>query len=126
MPRGGIRKKIDNNGRGVREKCRSVPRGAPSPFFCWHHFFARCLTLLPRSLVLNHTETIAKQAITDRESSVALCHRVVLIKESVADRESGVTLCLGVALKKGSVAIQVTGVAPCHGVAFKTKMNDQS
>lgn len=126
MPRGGIRKKIDNNGRGVRENCRSVPRGAPSPFFCWHHFFARCLTLLPRSLVLNHTETIAMQAITDRESSVALCHRVVLIKGSVADRESGVTLCLGVALKKGSVAIQVTGVAPCHGVAFKTKMNDQS
>ena len=126
MPCGGIRKKIDNIGRGVREKCPSVPRGAPSPFFCWHHFFARCLTLLPRSLVLNHTETIAMQAITDRESSVALCHRVVLIKGSVADRESGVTLCLGVALKKGSVAIQVTGVAPCHGVAFKTKMNDQS
>ena len=126
MPRGGIRKKIDNIGRGAREKCRSVPGGAPSLFFCWHHFFARCLTLLPRSLVLNHTETIAMQAITDRESSVALCHRVVLIKGSVADRESGVTLCLGVALKKGSVAIQVTGVAPCHGVAFKTKMNDQS
>lgn len=126
MPRGGIRKKIDNNGRGVREKCRSVPRGAPSPFFCWHHFFAWCLTLLPRSLVLNHTEMIAMQAITDREGSVALCHRVVLIKGSVADRESGVTLCLGVALKKGSVAIQVTCVAPCHGVAFKTKMNDQS
>ena len=126
MPRGGIRKKIDNIGRGAREKCRSVPWGAPSPFFCWHHFFARCLTLLPCSLVLNHTKTIAMQAITDRESSVALCHRVVLIKGSVADRESGVTLCLGVALKKGSVAIQVTGVAPCHGVAFKTKMNDQS
>ena len=126
MPRGGIRKKIDNIGRGAREKCRFVPRGAPSPFFCWHHFFARCLTLLPRSLVVNHTETIAMQAITDRESSVALCHRVVLIKGSVADRESGVTLCLGVALKKGSVAIQVTGVTPCHGVAFKTKMNDQS
>ena len=126
MPRGGIRKKIDNNGRGVREKCHSVPRGAPSPFFCWHHFFARCLTLLPRSLVLNHTETIAMQAIMDRESSVALCHRVVLKKGSVPDRESGVILCLGVALKKGSVAIHVTGVAPCHGVAFKKKMNDQS
>lgn len=126
MPRGGIRKKIDNIGRGAREKCRSVPQGAPSPFFCWHHFFARCLTLLPRSLVLSHTETIAMQAITDRESSVALCHRVVLKKGSVADRESGVILCLGVALKKGSVAIHVTGVAPCHRVAFKKKMNDQS
>ena len=82
VPRGGIRKKLITSVM----VCRSVPRGVPSPLFCLHHFFAQCLTLVPRSLLLNHSETIATQAITDRESSVALCHRVVL-KKSVGCRQ---------------------------------------
>ena len=41
MPHGGIREKINNIGRGPRERCRSVPRGAPFPLFYLHHFFAR-------------------------------------------------------------------------------------
>ena len=39
MPRGGIREKINNIGRGPRERCRSVPRGAPFPLFYLRHFF---------------------------------------------------------------------------------------
>ena len=111
MPRGGIRKKINNISRGPRKPCRSVPRGARSPLFYLRHFFAWFLTLVPRSLLLNRTETIATQAVADGESSVALCHGVasggygLLValkkeKRSVSDRESSVTLCHGVALKK--------------------------
>ena len=53
-----------------------MPRGAPSPLFYLRHFFAWFLTLVPRSLLLNSTETIATQAVADGESSVALCHGV--------------------------------------------------
>ena len=76
MPRGGIRKKINNISRGPRKPCRSVPRGARSPLFYLRHFFAWFLTLVHRSLLLNRTETLAAQAVADGESSVALCHGV--------------------------------------------------
>ena len=42
MPRGGIREKINNIGRGPRERCRSVPRGVPpSRSFTCAIFFSR-------------------------------------------------------------------------------------
>ena len=79
--------------------CHGVP--APRSLTCAIFFFARSLTLVPRSLLLNRTETLATQAIADRERSVALCHRVALKKKgSVADRESGVTVPLGGVKKK--------------------------
>ena len=102
MPRGGIREKINNIGRGPREPCRSVPRGAPSPFFYLRHFYAWCLTLVPRSLLLNRTETFATQAVADGESSVALCHGVAsggygllvaLKKRDRSRNERAVSLC---------------------------------
>ena len=79
MPRGGIWEKINNIGRGPRERCRSVPRGARSPLFYLRHFFPWCLILVPRSLLLNR---------------VALCHGVASKKkkESVADQEGAVSL----------------------------------
>ena len=80
VPRGGIEEKINNIGRGPREPCGSVPRSAPSPLFYLRHFFARCLTLIPRSLLLNLTDALATQAMADRESSIALCHGVALKK----------------------------------------------
>ena len=49
-------------------------------------FFARSLTLVPRSLLLNRKETLATQAIADRESSVALCHGVALKKKKMIGR----------------------------------------
>jgi len=82
-----------------------VPRGAHSPLFYLRHFFARCLTLVPRSLLLNRMETLATQAMADRESSAALCHGVTSKKKKglVADRDSGVALWHGVALKKKKI-----------------------
>ena len=92
MSRGGIRKKINNIGRGPRERCCSVPLGAPSPLFYLRHFFARCLTLVPRSLLLNRTQILATQAMADRESSVAQCHGVAL-KKYRSRTERAVSLC---------------------------------
>ena len=80
MPRGGIREKINNIGRGPRERCRSVPRGTPFQIFYLRHFFRKGLTIVPRSLLLNRTETLATRAMADRESSTALCHGVALKK----------------------------------------------
>ena len=93
VPRGGIGKNI---GCAPRERCRSEPRGAPSPLFYLRHFLARCLTLDPRSL-LNRTDALATQAMADRESVVGIALKK---KGSVEDRESGVAPCHGVALKK--------------------------
>ena len=39
-------------------------------------FFAQSLTLVPRSLLLNRTETLAMQGIADQKSGAALCHGV--------------------------------------------------
>ena len=77
MPRGGIREKINNIGRGPRERCRSVPL----PLFYLRHFFRAGLSIVPRSLLLNRTETLATRAMADRESSVAQCHGVALKKK---------------------------------------------
>ena len=57
MLRGGIREKINNIGRGPRERCRCVPRGAPFPLFYLRHFLRARLSIVPRSLLLNCTET---------------------------------------------------------------------
>ena len=100
-----------------------MPRSAPFPLFHLHHFFRPGLTIVPRSLLLNCTETLATRAMAERESSVALCHGVASKKKgSVADLENVVALCHGVALKKkGSVEDRESGVALCHKVAFKQK-----
>ena len=110
MPRGGIREKINTIGRGPRERCRSVPRGAPFLLFFLAPFFRELFDSRSSFFAPNRTETLATQAVADRESSAALCHGVasagymllVALKKkgSVADRESGVALCHGVALKK--------------------------
>ena len=94
---------------------------APLPLFYLRHFFRAGLSIVPRSLLLNRTETLATRAKADRESSVTLCHGVVLKKKgSVEDRESGVALCHGMALKKkGSVEDRESGVALRHKVALK-------
>ena len=129
MPRGGIREKINNIGSGPRERCRSVPRGAPSPLYL-RHFFGWCLTLVPRSLLLNRTETLATQAVADRESSVALCDGVasggygllVALKKGIGrgPRERCRSVPRGgVRKRKGSVADRESGVALCHGVVLK-------
>ena len=76
--------KKNNTGRGPKERCRSVPRGAPSPFLYLRHF-SRFLILIPCPLLLNRTETLATQAIGDRESSVALCS-VALKKKMIGRR----------------------------------------
>ena len=110
MPRGGIREKINTIGRGPRERCRSVPRGAPFLLFFLAPFFREVCDSRSSFFAPNRTETLATQAVADRESSAALCHGVAsggymllvaLKKEgSVADRKSGVALYHGVALKK--------------------------
>ena len=116
MPRGGIRKK--KKSVAVQERCRSVPRGAPS-----RSLFAP----FPRSLLLNRTEMLATRAMADRESSIALCHGMELKKKgSVEDRESGVALCHGMTLKKeGSVEDRESGVALCHKVALKKRERER-
>ena len=78
--------------------CHGVP---PSRSFTVAIFFRAVLAIVPRSLPLNRTKTLATRAMADRESSVALCHGLALKKKgSVEDRESGVALCHWVALKK--------------------------
>ena len=136
MPRCGIREKINTIGRGPRERCRSVPRGAPFLLFFLAPFFRELFDSRSSFFAPNRTETLATQAVADRESSAALCHGVasagymllVALKKkgSVADRESGVALCHGVALKKKkkgerSVADRESSIAQCHGVALKKK-----
>ena len=54
---------------------------APLPLFYLRHFFRAGLSIVPRSLLLNRTETLATRAIADRESGVALCHGVALKKK---------------------------------------------
>ena len=121
MQRGGIRKNIKNIGRGPRERCRSVPRGAPFPLFYLRHFFRAGLTIVPRSLLLNRTETLATRAMVDRESSVALCHGVALKKKGIGrgSRERCRSVPRGGVKKKGSVEDRESGIALCHKVAFK-------
>ena len=76
MPRGGIREKINTIGRGPRERCRSVPRGAPFLLFFLAPFFRELFDSRSSFFAPNRTETLATQAVADRESSAALCHGV--------------------------------------------------
>ena len=55
--------------------------GAPFPLFYLRHLFRAGLSIVPRSLLLNRTETLATRAMADRESGVALCHGVALKKK---------------------------------------------
>ena len=113
----------------VRDSGVALRHGVPLPALLLSPFCFRAgLTIVPRSLLLNRTKTLATRAMADRESSVALCHGLALKKKgSVEDRESGGALCHGVALKKKkrerqrSVADRESGVALCHGVALKKK-----
>ena len=111
MPRGGIREKINTIGRGPRERCRSVPRGAPFLLFFLAPFFRELFDSRSSFFAPNRTETLATQAVADRESSAALCHGVA----------SGGYMLLVALKKKGSVADRESGVALCHGVALKKK-----
>ena len=95
MPRGGIREKINDIVSGPRERCRSVPPSA----LLLAPFFRAGSSIVPRSLLLNRTETLATRTMADQESGVALCHGVALKKKkgkkrSVVDRERGVSLSL--------------------------------
>ena len=54
----GARAQKWKRGEGKKENRRQTP----SPLFYSPHFFARSLTLLPRSLLRNCTETLATQA----------------------------------------------------------------
>ena len=115
-----------------------MPRGASSPLFYLRHFFAWFLTLVPRSLLLNRTETLAAQAVADGESSVALYHGVAsggygllvaLKKKEIGlgpiERCHSVPRC-GVK-KKGSIEDRESSVALGHRVALKKKkLNDRS
>ena len=86
----------------VRDSGVALRHGVPLPALLLSPFCFRAgLTIVPRSLLLNRTKTLATRAMADRESSVALCHGLALKKKgSVEDRESGGALCHGVALKK--------------------------
>ena len=50
---------------GPRERSRSLARGAHSPLFYLRHIFRAGLTIVPRSLLLNRTETLATRAMAD-------------------------------------------------------------
>ena len=52
--------KNESGGRGRDVSFLSSP---PLPALLLAPFFARCLTLVPRSLLLNRTETLATQAM---------------------------------------------------------------
>ena len=67
VPRGGVKKW---SACRPRELCRSVPWGVPFPSLLLAQFFARSLTLVPRCLLLNRTETLATQGT---ERGVSLC-----------------------------------------------------
>ena len=56
----------------------------PSRSFSCAVFFRPGLTIFPRSLLLNRTETLATRAMADRESGVALCHGVALKKKRIS------------------------------------------
>ena len=123
MPRGGIREKINNISRGPREPCRSMPRGAPSPLFYLRHFFAWFLTLVPRFLLLNSTETLAAQTVADGESSVALCHGVASGGLGPKERCHSVPRC-GVKKRIDRGLREQCRSGPQGGV--KKRMNDRS
>ena len=72
-----------------------MARGAPFPLFYLRHFFRAGLSNVPRSLLLNCTETLATRAMADRENSVALCHGVVLKKRDRSRTERAVSLPRG-------------------------------
>ena len=100
MSRGGIRKKINNIGRGPRERCCSVPRGAPLPALLLAPFFravfGSCSSLFaPKP----HANTCYAGYGGSREQCRSV-PRGGFKKISVADRESSIALYHGVALKK--------------------------
>ena len=55
--------------------------GCPLPALLLASFFRVGLTIVPRSFLLNRTETLATRAMADLASSVALCHGVALKKK---------------------------------------------
>ena len=82
MPRDGIRKTLV----AVRKSSVALCHGVPLTVLVLASFFARSLTIIPRPLLLNRTETLTTQATGDRESSVALCHGVALKKKTIGRR----------------------------------------
>ena len=89
--------------------------GCPLPALLLAPFFREVFDSRSSFFAPNRTETLATQAVADRESSAALCHGVA----------SGGYMLLVALKKEGSVADRESGVALCHGVALK-KMNDRS
>ena len=86
-------------------------------------FFAWFLTLVPRSLLLNSTETLAAQAVADGESSVALCHGVASGGLGPRERCHSVPRC-GVKKRIDRGPREQCRSGPQGGV--KKKMNDRS
>ena len=111
MPRGGIREKINNIGRGLRERCRSVPPFALllAPFFS-RGFVYRSSFFAPKP----HGNACYAGYGGPREQCCSVPRGGVEKKKgSVADRESGVALCHGVALKKKDQSRTERAVSLC-------------
>ena len=68
----------------VRDSGVALRHGVPLPALLLSPFCFRAgLTIVPRSLLLNRTKTLATRAMADRESSVALCHGLALKKKRI-------------------------------------------
>ena len=78
--------KKNNTGRGPKERCRSVPRGTPSPFFFCFCIFRSVFDPNSSFFAPKPHGNLATQAIGDRESSVALYHGVALKKKMIGRR----------------------------------------
>ena len=113
----------------VRDSGVALRHGVPLPALLLSPFCFRAgLTIVPRSLLLNRTKTLATRAMADRESSVALCHGLALKKKRIGrgPRERWRSVPRGGVKKKKrerqrSVADRESGVALCHGVALQKK-----
>ena len=71
----------------VRDSGVALYHGVPpSRSFTCAIFFRAGLTIVPLSLLLHRTKTLATRAMADRESSVALCHGLALKKKKRVGR----------------------------------------
>ena len=106
-----------NETRAKKWKWREAGRGkegnlafflTPSPLFYLRHFFARSLTLVPRSLNLNRTETLATEARLPRGTKCRVKKRT--------------QICfLFQLLRKGAVPHQDSGLVNFYNLLVKIK-----
>ena len=64
--------KVGGGGREGRKRCFLPFFPTPSQLFYWRHFSRGSKTLIPCSLLLNRTETLAAQANTFDENSLCM------------------------------------------------------